>query len=153
MAWTKGCKLKLRSIRQKSFWMGKNMQNLRNIKKIIYSNLDRLFMLWRKGHTLISPAPWLTIRQKSFRMGKNMQNLRNIKKMIYSNLDRLFMLSRKGHTLISPAPWLTFNILSAMSRSHFFSHNLLLPLRSWFIGTPLDTIRLHPFIHDPFTFF
>ena len=73
--------------------------------------------------------------------------------MIYSNLDRLFMLSKKCHTLISPAPWLAFNILSVMSRSHFFSHDPFLPLRSWFIGTPLDTTRLHPFIHDLFTFF
>ena len=73
--------------------------------------------------------------------------------MIYSNLDRLFMLSRKCHTFISPARWLTFNILSVMSRSHFFSHDPFLSLRSWFIGTPFDTTRLHPFIHDPFTFF
>ena len=71
--------------------------------------------------------------------------------MIDYNLDRLLMLSRKGHTLISPAPGLTFNILSVMSRSHFFSHNPFLPIRSWFIGTPLYTTRLHPFIHDPFT--
>ena len=81
--------------------MGKNMQNLRNIKKMIYSNLDRLFMLSRKCHTLISPAPWLTIRQKSFQMGKRMQNLRNVKKMIYSNLDTFYVVEKMSYSYIT----------------------------------------------------
>ena len=42
-----------------------------------------------------------------------------------------------------------------MSRSHFFSHDPFLPLRPWFIGTLLDTTRLHSSVtsHDTFALF